>query len=75
MDYSFFKSAIRMPQDWGMCPVGDNMQTPRREDGSFNYDGNTCGGTMWKVVPPRMRMETHEIIMDNDIVVLTSQMV
>lgn len=25
---------------------------------------------MWKVCPPRLRMETHEIVMDNDIVLL-----
>jgi hypothetical protein len=61
---------LLFPQDWGMCPVQDHVQTPKREDGSFNYDGNRCGGTMWKVCPPRMRMESHEIIMDNDIVVL-----
>lgn len=25
---------------------------------------------MWKVCPPRLRMETHEIVMDNDVVLL-----
>jgi hypothetical protein len=57
-------------QNWATCPVNDNMQTPRRRDGSFEYNGNRCGGTMWKVCPPRLRMETHEIVMDNDIVLL-----
>lgn len=59
-----------MSQDWAMCPVDDNCQTPRRNDGSFEYDGKRCGGTMWKVCPARVRMESHEIVMDNDIVLL-----
>lgn len=57
-------------QDWASCPVDDNCQSPRRKDGSFEWNGNRCGGTMWKVCPARMRMETHEIVMDNDIVLL-----
>lgn len=57
-------------QDWGNCPIPDDMQTPRRADGSFQPDGTRCGGTLWKVCPPRLRMESHEIVMDNDIVLL-----
>lgn len=57
-------------QNWATCPVNDNMQSPRRSDGSFEWNGNRCGGTMWKVCPPRMRMESHEVVMDNDIVLL-----
>ncbi len=57
-------------QDWSTCPVNDNCLTPRRKDGSFEWNGARCGGTLWKVCPPRLRMETHEIVMDNDIVLL-----
>lgn len=57
-------------QDWAMCAVNDHMQNPRRKDGSFEWDGKKCGGTMWKVTPPRMRMESHEIIMDNDVIIM-----
>lgn len=57
-------------QNWATCPVNDNCQSPRRKDGSYEYDGKRCGGTMWKVCPARMRMDSHEIIMDNDIVLL-----
>jgi hypothetical protein len=59
-----------MSQSWAVCPVPDHCQTPRRRDGSFEWNGNKCGGTLWKVCPARMRMETHEIIMDNDVVLL-----
>lgn len=57
-------------QSWATCPIDDNCQTPRRQDGSFEWNGTRCGGTLWKVCPPRLRMETHEIVMDNDIVLL-----
>ena len=57
-------------QNWATCPVNDNCQSPRRKDGSYEYDGKRCDGTMWKVCPARMRMDSHEIIMDNDIVLL-----
>lgn len=57
-----------LAQDWSSCPVPDNVQTPRRKDGSFEMNGNRCGGTMWKVCPARLRMESHEIVMDNDII-------
>ena len=57
-------------QDWSQCPIDDHCQTPRRRDGSFNWNGNQCGGSLWKVCPPRLRMDSHEIIMDNDILLL-----
>lgn len=57
-------------QNWATCPIIDNCQSPRRNDGSYEYDGKRCGGTMWKVCPARMRMDSHEIIMDNDIILL-----
>lgn len=55
-------------QSWKSCPIPDEFQTPQRKEGSFEWNGNRCGGTLWKVCPARMRMETHEIIMDNDII-------
>lgn len=72
----FLKNAIGdrpitlFEQHWSMCPVEDVCQTPHRPDGSLEWNGNKCGGTMWKVCPPRMRIESHEIVMDNDIVIL-----
>ncbi len=57
-------------QDWSNCPIPDNMQTPQRKDGSFEPNGTRCGGTLWKVCPARLRLNSHEIVMDNDIVLL-----
>lgn len=59
-----------IPQHWATCPITDDCQTPRRKDGSFEWNGARCGGTLWKVCPPRLRMETHEVVMDNDVVLL-----
>lgn len=59
-----------IPQSWANCPIPDNCQSPQRKDGSFEGNGNRCGGTLWKVCPARLRMETHEIVMDNDVVLL-----
>lgn len=64
------KPIVLIAQNWITCPVQDNCQSPRRNDGTYEFDGKRCGGTMWKVCPARMRMDSHEIIMDNDIVVL-----
>lgn len=57
-------------QDWDDCPIPDDHWTPIRADGTIEVDGKKCGGTMWKVCPARMRIDAHEIIMDNDIVFL-----
>lgn len=75
-DLAFLNKAIEgrpvqlIPQSWATCPIDDNCQSPRRADGSFEWNGTRCGGTLWKVCPPRLRMETHEIVMDNDIILL-----
>ena len=57
-------------QNWRDAPIDDEQQSPQRADGSFEWNGNKCGGTLWKVSPPRLRMGGHEIIMDNDVVLL-----
>jgi hypothetical protein len=57
-------------QWWQDCPIDDVVQSPQRKDGSFEANGTRCGGTLWKTCPARMRMEAHEIVMDNDIVIL-----
>ena len=59
-----------MKQNWATCPIQNEVRTPRREDGTFEWNGNKCGGTLWKVCPPRMRMDSYEIIMDNDVIML-----
>lgn len=72
----FLKTAIGskpiqlFAQNWIDCPIDDQCQSPRRPDGSMEWNGNRCGGTLWKCCPARMRMESHEIVMDNDIILL-----
>jgi hypothetical protein len=57
-------------QSWSNCPIDDDAWSPIREDGSIELDGNRCGGTLWKVCPGRMRINAHEVIMDNDLVIM-----
>lgn len=57
-------------QNWANLPIQDEFQTPQRNDGSFEWNGISCGGTLWKVCPPRVRMDVHEIVMDNDVIIL-----
>jgi hypothetical protein len=57
-------------QTWDKCPVEDEQWSPYKADGSIEVNGSLCGGTLWKVCPGRMRIESHEIVMDNDIVIL-----
>lgn len=56
-------------QNWADCPIDDDAWSPIREDGTVEVDGRFCGGTLWKVCPPRMRPGAHEVIMDNDLVI------
>jgi hypothetical protein len=55
-------------QRWEVCPLPTEPRTY-----ATSSNGYKTGGSFWKVCPPRMRRETHEIIMDND-VVLTKKM-
>lgn len=64
------KNVTLFAQNWADCPIPDICWSPQRPDGSFEWNGNITGGTLWKVAPPRLRMESHEIIMDNDIILL-----
>lgn len=57
-------------QTWSDCPVDDEAWSPIRPDGSIEVDGGRCGGTLWKVCPPRMRPDSHEIIADNDLIIM-----
>ena len=57
-------------QTWKYSPLPEASQSPKRSDGTFEWNGKICGGTLWKVCPPRLRIESHEIVMDNDIVIL-----
>ncbi len=55
-------------QSWNDCPIDDHPWSPIKEDGSIEINGDHCGGTLWKVCPPRMRPDAHEVIMDNDLI-------
>jgi len=45
-----------------------SMGGPHSSSGKFDCDGSKVGGTLWKICPGRIVHDTHEIVMDNDIV-------
>jgi len=56
---------------WEECPIPfQSNLSPRRNDGSFSDDTSNIGGTLWKITPSRLDINCHEIVMDNDIIVL-----
>jgi hypothetical protein len=55
-------------QKWKDCPIDNDMVSSRLPNGSVRTDVDSCGGSLWKLCPPRMRIDSHEIVMDNDIV-------
>lgn len=57
-------------QSWSDCPIPDHQWSPII-DGKVIVDGQKAGGTLWKVCPARVDINRHEIVMDNDIVLLT----
>lgn len=57
-------------QSWDDCPIDDAAASPVRADNTVEVDGALCGGTLWKVCPARMRPDAHEVVMDNDLVLL-----
>lgn len=50
------------PQTWDMNPLPVQPE---------NYQGisNKPNGSLWKICPPRINIKTHEIIMDNDVII------
>lgn len=71
LDYLVQKRPIELvEQKWEDCAIPDNHWTPIDDKGRVEVDGKKCGGTLWKVSPARMDISRHEIVMDNDIVLL-----
>lgn len=74
-DISFLEAIVQgtpvrlYEQNWENCPIVEEMSFVN-SNGRFDWNGNQVKGSFWKVVPPRMRMDSHEIIMDNDMVLL-----
>ena len=44
-------------QCWDDCPIPDVCWSPVKSDGSYEWNGNRAGGTLWKVSPARLRLD------------------
>ncbi len=49
-------------------PFGEPKSIAENE-GKFPIRGDGCTGSIWKLCPPRMRISSHEIIADNDLII------
>lgn len=50
-------------QSWGDCPVKDELPIVE------NKLSNVSSGSLWKFCPARLQLDTHEIIIDNDLII------
>jgi hypothetical protein len=55
-------------QNWQDCPI-PHREVSIKKNGVIEKDTNIFGGSLWKLCPPRIRQETHEIILDNDLII------
>jgi signal peptidase I len=53
-------------QKWEDCPI-KNLKRPKKIDEKTKQKIN---GSFWKICPPRLSKDTHEIILDNDLIFL-----
>jgi hypothetical protein len=59
-----FNNVIFIEQSWRDCPI--KIKKPK----STNKHKQKINGSFWKICPPRMSPNTHEIILDNDLIFL-----
>lgn len=60
-----------LEQKWETCPIPfQECLNPVKADGSIEDNTGSVGGTLWKITPPRLRINAHEIVMDNDVMIL-----
>jgi hypothetical protein len=56
-------------QNWNDCPIPDNEQSIKTDSGEISKECHIVGGSLWKLCPPRLSPYTHEIIIDNDLII------
>lgn len=68
-------SALKTPscvrfhqQNWSDCPIPNQTASPFEPNGPAILDTRKCWGSLWKLCPPRLAPDRHEIILDNDLV-------
>lgn len=59
-----FKNVNFLKQKWQDCPI--LLNKPK----DYNIYKQKLNGSFWKICPPRLRIDRHEIILDNDLIFL-----
>lgn len=57
-------------QDWADCPFPNQPTATCFVDGRYLRNTRICNGSLWKLCPPRLDMDCHEIHMDNDLILV-----
>lgn len=60
-----FNNVTFIKQKWQDCPI--TLSIPNKID---NVTNQKLNGSFWKICPPRLRLNTHELILDNDLIFL-----
>jgi hypothetical protein len=59
-----YKNVKFLKQKWESCPI--RLKEPKK----INLLKQKKNGSFWKICPPRLRINSHEIILDNDLLFL-----
>lgn len=62
-----YPNVIFAKQDWNLSPV--NLSCPSDSE-NLNNHKQIINGSFWKICPPRINSNAHEIFLDNDLVFL-----
>lgn len=58
-------------QSWEHCSLPIDNQCLKKVDGNFPITTVNCNGSVWKYCPDRLRPHSHELIVDNDLIIVS----
>ena len=64
------KNVRFLKQDWGSCPIRLKIPSEYYDKTNKYFHDQRINGSFWKICPPRLNRNLHEIILDNDLIFL-----
>lgn len=64
------KKVSFLKQDWKFCPIKLEVPNVYVTDLTHHNANQKINGSFWKICPPRLDKNVHEIILDNDLIFL-----
>lgn len=65
-----YKNIRFLKQDWGSCPIRLKIPSEYYDKNNKHFYDQRINGSFWKICPPRLNRNVHEIILDNDLIFL-----